>query len=48
MDVLDAEFGISDGFEISSIVIADGSPTVVKENGLSQQLRSAAEAASSH
>jgi hypothetical protein len=47
-DVLDAEFGISDGFEISSTVVDDGSPIVVKETSVFQQLRSAAEAASSH
>jgi hypothetical protein len=45
-DVLDAEIGISDGFEISSTVVASGSPTVVKETGVSQQLRHAAKAAS--
>jgi hypothetical protein len=43
-DVLDAEIGISDGFEISSRVVAGGPPTVVKETGVvSQQFGSAAE-----
>jgi hypothetical protein len=34
-DVLDAEIGISDGFEISSTVVAGGPLTVVKETGVS-------------
>jgi hypothetical protein len=45
-DVPDAEIEISDGFEISSRVVAGGPPTVVKETDISHQLRP--EAASPH
>jgi hypothetical protein len=44
--VADAEIGISDGFEISSIVVAGGPPTVVKGTGVFRQVGSAAEGAS--
>jgi hypothetical protein len=46
LGVPDAEIGISDRFEISSIVVVGGPPTVVKEIGVSQQFRSAVEEAS--
>jgi hypothetical protein len=43
-----AEIGISDGHEISSTVVADGSPIIVIGTSVPQQLRSAAEEASPH
>jgi hypothetical protein len=43
-----AEIGISDGHEISSTVVADGSPTAVTGTGVPQQLQSSAEEASPH
>jgi hypothetical protein len=45
--VADAEIGISDGFKISSTVVVGSTPTVVEGTGGSQQVRWAAEEASS-
>jgi hypothetical protein len=44
--VADAEIGISDGFEITSTVVAGGPPTVEEETGVSQLIRWSVEEAS--
>jgi hypothetical protein len=44
--VADAEIGISNGFKISSTMVAGGPPTVVQETRVSQQVRREAEEAS--